>query len=138
MGAIAVKLIYVSKNEAEAELQCHCRECQYITGGNPNAIMIVSGRGFRFTKGTPASFAREDLTSGYPIFCATCGAAIGTRSPARRVRSSSRLEPLMIPPAFERKWRFLPSTNRLITIFRRYTSPPSSTRLSAYAKDQKF
>ena len=83
-GCYCGEIRYISENPAQAQLQCHCRECQYISGGYPNAIMVVPEEGFLFTKGTPASFAREDLERPVTrFFCGTCGTAIGTRSPAR-------------------------------------------------------
>ncbi len=65
-------------------LRRHRRECQYITGGNPNVVMIVPESGFKFTQGQPSAFARTDLER--PVtryFCPRCGTALGTRSPAR-------------------------------------------------------
>jgi hypothetical protein len=83
-GCYCGEIRYVSDNPAQGQLQCHCRECQYFTGGNPNAIMVVPEDGFRFTKGAPASFARGDLERPVTrLFCPSCGTAIGTRSPAR-------------------------------------------------------
>ena len=83
-GCYCGKIRYSFNGDVATTMQCHCRECQYITGGNPNAIMIVPEKGFRFIKGTPASFARKDLERPVTrFFCATCGTAIGTRSPAR-------------------------------------------------------
>jgi hypothetical protein len=83
-GCYCGEIRYVSENPAQGQLQCHCRECQYFTGGNPNAIMVVPDDGFRFTKGAPASFARGDLERPVTrLFCPSCGTAIGTRSPAR-------------------------------------------------------
>ncbi len=68
----------------QAQIQCHCRECQYITGGHPNAIVIFPLAGFRWTKGEPANFARSDLERPVTrFFCPTCGTGLGTRSPAR-------------------------------------------------------
>jgi hypothetical protein len=67
-----------------ASLQCHCRECQYITGGNPNVIMVMPEAGFRFTKGEPSRFTRSDIEHAVTrLFCPTCGTALGTRSPKR-------------------------------------------------------
>jgi hypothetical protein len=75
---------YESDHEPQAAIQCHCRECQYITGGHPNAIVILPLDGFRFTKGEPKSFTRSDLPNPVTrFFCPNCGTAIGTRSPAR-------------------------------------------------------
>ena len=61
--------------------QCHCRECQYISGGGPNYVMGVPKQGFAY-EGTPASFTRSDLEAAATReFCGTCGTHILTRSP---------------------------------------------------------
>ena len=83
-GCYCGKLRYAIDGSLEAALQCHCRECQYITGGNPNVMVVVAAEDFKYTDGTPSVFARSDLET--PVtrhFCSTCGTAIGTRSPAR-------------------------------------------------------
>ena len=62
--------------------QCHCRECQYISGGHPNAIMAMPAASFTYTKGAPKSFQRRDLPN--PVtreFCADCGTHILAKSP---------------------------------------------------------
>ena len=62
--------------------QCHCRECQYISGGHPNAVMAMPESGFRYTKGKPKGFSRSDLDN--PVtreFCAECGTHLLARSP---------------------------------------------------------
>ena len=83
-GCYCGELRYESTKDVEFQMQCHCRECQYITGGNPNVIVAVPKDGFRFTKGEPKSFTRSDLEKPVTrMFCGTCGTAIGTRSPAR-------------------------------------------------------
>jgi hypothetical protein len=70
--------------EAEAEplmqAQCHCRECQYITGGAPNMFLAVPVAAFRYTKGAPKQFKRSDLERPVPReFCAECGTHMATR-----------------------------------------------------------
>jgi hypothetical protein len=63
--------------------QCHCRECQYISGGHPNVVMGMPAAGFSYAKGKPREFRRSDLDK--PVtreFCADCGTHILTRSPA--------------------------------------------------------
>lgn len=61
--------------------QCHCRECQYISGGHPNVVMGLPEPGFSYTKGSPKTFRRTDLQD--PVareFCAECGTHILTRT----------------------------------------------------------
>ncbi|MBV1686146.1 GFA family protein [Novosphingobium sp. G106] len=71
---------YVAEGEPTLRAQCHCRECQYITGGGPNYFMMMPQDGFRYVAGTPASFARSDIAN--PVtreFCGTCGTHLVTR-----------------------------------------------------------
>ena len=49
-GCYCGSLKYESVGDIEASIQCHCRECQYITGGNPNVIIIMPLSGFGFVK----------------------------------------------------------------------------------------
>jgi hypothetical protein len=79
-GAIA----YEATGAPQLSLQCHCRECQYISGGNPNVAMVLPLEGFRFTRGEPATFTRRDLESPVTrFFCSHCGTSLGTQSPKR-------------------------------------------------------
>ena len=83
-GCYCGEIRYISESPTQGQLQCYCRECQYITGGNPNAIIVVPEEGFRFTNGTPTKFSRNELERPVTrFFCSNCGTAIGTRSPAR-------------------------------------------------------
>ena len=83
-GCYCGDIRYESEGEQQGSLQCHCRECQYITGGSPNLIMVVPEDGFKFTKGVAKKFARSDLeTPVTRFFCDKCGTGVGTKSPAR-------------------------------------------------------
>ena len=73
---------YVAEGEPMMKAQCHCRECQYMTGGAPNMFILMPVGGFGYTKGTPKTFARSDLER--PVtreFCSTCGTHLITRVP---------------------------------------------------------
>ena len=62
--------------------QCHCRECQYISGGHPNIVMGMPDSGFTYTKGKAKPFKRSDLET--PVtreFCPDCGTNLATRPP---------------------------------------------------------
>ncbi len=63
--------------------QCHCRECQYISGGGPNYTAGVPAAAFTYTKGEPQQFARDDLDA--PVvreFCGKCGTSLASRPPS--------------------------------------------------------
>ena len=73
---------YESEGEATMKAQCHCRECQYLTGGGPNFFMVMPADGFRTTQGQTKSFTRSDLAN--PVtreFCPDCGTHLTTRRP---------------------------------------------------------
>ena len=62
--------------------QCHCRECQYITGGAANLTMAIPEAGFTYTKGAPKTFTRTDIENAVTReFCGDCGTSLGTRAP---------------------------------------------------------
>ena len=78
-------LHYAAEGAPVLKAQCHCRECQYITGGGPNYFMLMPVGGFTYSKGAPKSFTRPDLDT--PVtreFCADCGTHIRTVLPAGR------------------------------------------------------
>ena len=70
---------YEAVGEPMMQAQCHCRECQYITGGSPNMFVVMSPDSFKYTKGAPKQFARKDLEK--PVtreFCENCGTHVVT------------------------------------------------------------
>jgi hypothetical protein len=73
---------YVAEGEPKLKAQCHCRECQYITGGSANMFMLMPPAGFAYTKGEPKQFKRTDLEGAVTReFCAECGTHMVTRRP---------------------------------------------------------
>jgi hypothetical protein len=73
---------YVAQGEPMIKAQCHCRECQYISGGAPNLFLLMPSAGFSYTQGTTKKFARSDLPQ--PVtreFCEQCGTHLITRRP---------------------------------------------------------
>jgi len=73
---------YEAEGRPQLKAQCHCRECQYITGGSPNMFLLMPPDGFRYTKGAPKQFTRSDIQN--PVtreFCAECGTHLVTRRP---------------------------------------------------------
>ncbi len=79
-GCYCGALRYQTAGKPVLKAQCHCRECQYLSGGGPNYFMLVVPDGFAYTNGTPQHFERDDLAE--PVrreFCGKCGTGILTR-----------------------------------------------------------
>lgn len=73
---------YKADGEPLMKVQCHCRECQYASGGNPNVVMGMPEASFSYTKGSAKGFQRSDLDK--PVtreFCQDCGTQLVTRTP---------------------------------------------------------
>ena len=85
-GCYCGKVRYVAEGEPMRKAQCHCRECQFITGGAPNMFIVMPSAGFAYAKGAPKQFTRSDLEN--PVtreFCPDCGTHLATRPPGRPV-----------------------------------------------------
>ena len=81
-GCYCGKVRYEAEGEPMMKAQCHCRECQYISGGAANLFLLMPPDGFHYAKGTPNQFSRSDLEN--PVtreFCAECGTHLTTRRP---------------------------------------------------------
>ena len=81
-GCYCGAIRYEAEGEALFKAQCHCRECQYGSGGAPNYVIALPESGFRFTKGQTKGFTRSDLDN--PVtreFCSECGTQILSRAP---------------------------------------------------------
>ncbi len=81
-GCYCGQIRYKASGDPFLRAQCHCRECQYITGGSANVLMGMPTAGFEFTKGEPKGFSRDDLENGVTRdFCPNCGTHLLTRVP---------------------------------------------------------
>ena len=75
---------YEIDGEAQASLQRHCRECQYISGGFPAALMLFPLESFQLSSGEMKQFRRPDLE--HPVtrhFCENCGTGVASETPNR-------------------------------------------------------
>lgn len=88
---------YAAEGDPLFKGQCHCRECQYISGGAPNVVMGMPDAGFQYTKGEPKAFRRGDLEN--PVtreFCGDCGTHLTSRPvglPAALIKVGTLDEP---------------------------------------------
>lgn len=73
---------YSASGDPAIKVQCHCRECQYLSGGSTNVTIGMPEAGFKYTKGTPHKFTRSDLDNAVTReFCGTCGTQLLTTAP---------------------------------------------------------
>ncbi|HJQ83380.1 MAG TPA: GFA family protein [Candidatus Binatia bacterium] len=81
-GCYCGSVRYQAEGDALFKGQCHCRECQYISGGHPNLVIGMPAPGFSYVKGKAKGFSRKDLAD--PVtreFCAECGTHLLSRTP---------------------------------------------------------
>jgi hypothetical protein len=83
---------------------CHCRACQYASGGGPNYVALAQREAFEITKGEVKVF-RSRGDSGAEIgraFCAQCGTPIYAEpagGPLLPVKVGSLDDPSSLSPA---------------------------------------
>ena len=67
-----------------AQIACHCRACQYASGGGPAYVVSVNRAEFRVTKGRPKEFTTlsEDGNHVTRVFCGECGTPLYSYSDA--------------------------------------------------------
>ncbi|MFT5321263.1 MAG: hypothetical protein ACI934_001411 [Pseudohongiellaceae bacterium] len=88
--------------------ECCCRECQYISGGNPNVVVGVPEALYSYTKGEPKQHTRADLDN--PVtreFCADCGTHIATRAPGAPGIAIVKVGTLDEPALFDKPDRII-------------------------------
>ncbi len=79
-GCYCGAMRYEAEGKPKLRAQCHCRECQYFSGGGPNYFLLIPPENFRYTKGTPQRFTRSDIENAVTReFCPQCGTHLATR-----------------------------------------------------------
>jgi hypothetical protein len=75
-------ITYKASGDPAIRVQCHCRECQYLSGGSVNTTIGMPEASFEYTKGAPAKYKRADLENGVTRhFCGNCGTQVLTMAP---------------------------------------------------------
>lgn len=84
-GCYCGALRYIARGEPVVKAQCHCRQCQYVSGGGPNYFLLMPQEGFEYVEGTPTQFSRPDIEHAVTrIFCAQCGTHTSSQRPGVR------------------------------------------------------
>ena len=84
-GCACGAIRYECSGEPLGALNCHCRDCQRMSGSAFNTALVVPSASFRLTHGEPKSYAKQG-DSGNTLrraFCDTCGSPLFTENVAR-------------------------------------------------------
>ena len=77
-GCMCKAVRYEIQGQAQAEFVCHCRACQYASGGSGAAVVVANRANVRLTAGQPRTYwSRSD--SGAQVgrqFCEFCGTPV--------------------------------------------------------------
>jgi hypothetical protein len=93
---------YQAEGDPAFKGQCHCRECQYISGGHPSVILGMPEAGFAYVKGAPKGYSRSDLEN--PVtreFCGECGTHLVSKAPGLPGTALIKVGTLDDPGLFE-------------------------------------
>ena len=55
-GCYCGQVRYAAEGKPVLRAQCHCRPCQYFSGGAPNLFMLMAPEGFRYVSGRAQDF----------------------------------------------------------------------------------
>src|SRR5262249_18717781 len=84
---------------------CHCRDCQYVSGGAPAYVMLFPRTAFKLTQGTPRvywSLAETGNRVGR-LFCETCGTPMFAENGAHPEFIAIKVGTLNDPSVFKPK-----------------------------------
>jgi len=78
-GGCACKAVrYEVSADPVATMNCHCRACQYASGGGYTTAVVVPRGTLKITKGTPKGYSSKGDSGGTVtrFFCAECGSPV--------------------------------------------------------------
>ena len=77
-GCLCGAVRYEASGPAMGNALCHCRDCQFVSGGEPASLVIVGRDQLKITKGELKNFTKKG-DSGKDVtrkFCANCGTQV--------------------------------------------------------------
>ena len=84
---------------------CHCRDCQRMTGGPYTPVFYVPAKAFKITKGSPGYYntSSDAMGDNQRGFCPQCGSRLfgGKTEHGQGITASSLDDPSLYKPQFE-------------------------------------
>ena len=71
-GCRCGQIRFAVRGEPLGGVACHCRDCQYMSGGAANLTWVFQRSDFQIEQGTPRCFKAKQ-SSGGTFFCPECG-----------------------------------------------------------------
>src|SRR5262245_28916780 len=102
-GCLCGAIRYEISGEPVAMGACHCRDCQYVSGGAPANVMIMREEDVRITKGSPRTY-RSKSARGNDVgrlFCGQCGTPLFSESKGQPQFLAVKAGSLDDPTAFK-------------------------------------
>ena len=87
-GCVCKAVRYEVSADPLAVMNCHCRACQYASGGGYTTAVVVPPGSLKITKGAPRGYSSKG-DSGAMVtryFCADCGSPIYSQPESRPVQ----------------------------------------------------
>jgi hypothetical protein len=104
-GCACGAIRYEVNAEPIAMFNCHCRDCQRMTGGAYTPVVYVPAKAFKLTKGAPCFYdtSSEAMGDNKRAFCPECGSRLfgAITEQARGITASSLDDPTLFKPQFE-------------------------------------
>jgi hypothetical protein len=89
-GCLCREVRYVCEAEPIAQGACHCRDCQFVSGGGASHSLVVPTDCVQIVEGAPTAYAKlSDAGNRVSrFFCPSCGTHLFIRSAAHTDRTS--------------------------------------------------
>ena len=104
-GCACGAIRYEVNAEPMVMFNCHCRDCQKITGGPYTPVFYVPAKAVKITKGSPRYYttSSDAMGSNKRGFCPECGSRLfgGITNTGHGITASSLDDPGVYKPQFE-------------------------------------
>ena len=129
-GCLCGATRYLVEGEPLLAGACHCRDCQYVSGGGPAHVFVFPATAVVITKGAPQAFAvlSDAGRKVSRFFCGDCGTHLFRRGSARPeitiVTAGSLDEPAVYRPRTHTWTRSAPDWHTIDPRLPRFSCEP--------------